>query len=265
MAKEIDPRRAFERLFGSSSADDREGAARRLVMRKSILDSVRDSSARLSNQLGQEDRQKLDEYFNGLREVEKRIERSTTQISLEGLDAKVPTGKPEDITEHIRLMYDLMVLGFQTDATRVASFMLSNEGSNRSFRMIDVKEGHHELSHHQEKADSMEKIARIDRYYAEQFAYFIDRLKNTRDGEHGSLLDNSMIVYGGAISDGNRHDHSNLPILLAGRGGGAVASGHFHQFAEDTPLNNLFLSMAQTCGVNVTELGDSTGTLPGLT
>jgi len=265
MAKEIDPRRAFERLFGATNSGVSDDTARRLAMRKSVLDSVRDSARQLTNRLGRDDRQKLDEYFNSLREVEQRIERSSSPISLEGLDVAVPTGKPEDMTEHIRLMYDLMVLAFQTDATRVASFMLSNEGSGRSFRMIDVKEGHHQLSHHQEKVDSMEKVARIDRYYCEQFAYFIDRLKNTRDGENGNLLDNSLIVYGGAISDGNKHNHHDLPILLAGRGGGTHTSGRFHQFEKDTPLNNLYVTMAQSCGVDIKELGDSTGTLSGLT
>ncbi len=159
-------------------------------------------------------------------------------------------------------MFDLMVLAFQTDTTRLATFMLANEGSNKTFPMIEVNEGHHELSHHQEKQDSIEKIAKIDRYYSEQFGYFLKRLKETPEGE-SNLLDNSLIVYGGAISDGNRHDHDNLPILLAGRGGGRVQPGRLIKY-DNLPLNNLFLSMLDMIDVPVESFGDSTGRLTGL-
>jgi hypothetical protein len=157
-------------------------------------------------------------------------------------------------------MYDLMVLAFRTDATRLATFMVANEGSNRSFPMIDISEGHHQLSHHQNKQDSIDKIARIDRFYCELFGEFVQKLRATPDGE-GSLLDHSLIVYGGAISDGNRHDHHDLPILTAGRGGGRISSGRFHRLPSETPLNNLYLTMADLCGVELEELGDSSGRL----
>lgn len=257
MAKEIKPRMAFERLFGTSSGEGAD-AAKRMVMKKSILDSVRTQSQLLTKKLGVDDKQKLDEYFTSIRDVEMRLERASQPIALSGDDAKAPPEKPADFGEQIRLMYDLMVLAFRTDTTRLASFMVANEGSNRAFPMIEIKEGHHELSHHQDKQDSIEKIAKIDRYYTEQFAYFIKKLKETPDG-NGCLLDNSMIVYGGAISDGNRHDHHDLPILLAGRGGNRFESGKFHRFADNTPLNNLFLTMADVCGVQLNDLGDSTG------
>jgi Protein of unknown function (DUF1552) len=258
MSKEINPRSAFERLFGSSNSDN-DDSERRLAMRASILDSINQSRKSLMKKIGEDDRQKLDEFFTSIREVETRLERVSKPVNFENPKLIEEFDNPNDTSEKIRLMYDLMVLAFRTDTTRIATFMVANEGSNRSFPMIDVKEGHHQLSHHQNKRDSIEKIAKIDRYYCELFANFVKQLKDTRDGE-GSLLDHCLVVYGGAISDGNRHDHHDLPVIMAGRGGG-LQSGRFHQLPEETPLNNLYLSMAERCGVNLDELGDSTGTL----
>lgn len=258
MGKEINPRQAFERLFGSPSNAGQDSATRQ-AMRTSILDAVRQSRNSLLKKLGSDDRQKMEEYFSSIREVETRLEQAAEPVDLGDPKAIEPFQEFSDFGEQIRLMYDLMVLAFRTDTTRVATFMVANEGSNRSFPMIDIKEGHHQLSHHQNKKDSYEKVAKIDRYYCEQFGYFIKRLKETPDGE-SSLLDNSLVVYGGAISDGNKHDHHDLPILLAGRGG-AIQSGGFHEFSNDTPLNNLYLTMANRCGVELAELGDSTGVL----
>jgi hypothetical protein len=170
---------------------------------------------------------------------------------------------PEDLAEHTRLMYDLLLLAFQTDTTRVATFMLANEGSNRNYRMVGVNDGHHELSHHRNDADKIEKIKKIDRFLAGQFAGFLQKLKATKEGEH-TLLDQSMIVYGCAIGDGNRHTHHDLPILLAGRGGGSLKTGRHLTFERDTPLNNLFLSMLDRAGAPTPNLGDSTGPLKGL-
>lgn len=259
MGKEIEPRQAFERLFGTASSAGLD-TAKRLAMRTSILDSVRQSRESLLKKLGDDDRKKMDEYFTSIREVESRLEKVSQPVELDDPNAIDGFNSPSDFGDQIRLMYDLMVLAFRTDTTRIATFMVANEGSNRSFPMIDIKEGHHQLSHHQNKQDSYEKVAKIDRYYCEQFAYFIKRLKETKDGE-SSLLDNSLVVYGGAISDGNKHDHHDLPILLAGRGGGSIASGRFHEFERDTPLNNLYVKMASCCGVDIPELGDSTGSL----
>lgn len=258
MSKEINPRRAFERLFGSASSND-ENARRRLAMRTSILDSITGQRKSLIKQVGEQDRHKLDEYFNSLREIETRLDRASQPVKLDDPNAVEQFAETKDSVEQIRLMYELMLLAFQSDTTRVATFMVANEGSNRSFPSIEVKEGHHQLSHHQNKKDAIEKIAKIDLLYCKLFADFVKRLKETPDGD-GSLLDHSLVVYGGAISDGNKHDHHDLPILMAGRGGG-VKSGRFHKLPNETPLNNLYLTMAQKCGVEVDELGDSTGLL----
>ena len=261
MAKEINPKLAFERLFAGGASEGKESAQRQ-QLKKSILDMVTDQSKQLQKSLGSEDRRKVEEYFNSVRDIELRLERMSQPIDLSGIKAEPPSGETNDFGEHIRAMFDLMVLAFQTDTTRLATFMLANEGSNKTFPMIEVNEGHHELSHHQEKQDSIEKIAKIDRYYSEQFGYFLKRLKETPEGE-SNLLDNSLIVYGGAISDGNRHDHDNLPILLAGRAGGKVQPGRLIKY-NNLPLNNLFLSMLDMVDVPVESFGDSTGRLTGL-
>ncbi len=156
-------------------------------------------------------------------------------------------------------MYDLMVLAFQTDSTRIATFMLANEGSNRTFPMIEVKEGHHDLSHHESKQDKVDKIAKIDTYYSEQFSYFLTKMRETKDADGASLLDNSLIVYGGCISDGNRHDHHNLPAILAGRGGRGIQTGRLIEFSEYTPMNNLFTTMLEHIGIEDAIFGDGTG------
>ena len=251
-AKEVNPLRAFQRLFGSGGQD-----SRLRKMQSHILDFVADQRLHLEGIAGSEDKQKLEEYFSSVREVEQRINRFTEQIALpEG--TKEPTEKPSDPTEHIRLMYDMMVLAFQTDTTRLATFMLANEGSNRAFPMIEVKDGHHQLSHHENKQENVDKIAKIDKYYSEQFCYFLKKMKETKD-LHGSLLDQSLIVYGGCISDGNRHDHHDLPILLAGKGGNRIETGRLLEFPMNTPLNNLFSTMLDHVGVEGLKFGDGTG------
>ena len=253
--KEIQPKSAFDRLFGVTGGGDPKEQS----MRVSILDFVTDQRKHLVSQVGAEDNRKLDEYFSSVREIEQRITRFATPVQLpEGTQS--PSEKPSDTTEHIRLMYDLMALAFQTDTTRIASFMLANEGSNRAFPMIEVKDGHHQLSHHENKQDHIDKIAKIDRYYCEQFGYFLKKLKETKDGE-GSLLDNSLVVYGGAINDGNRHDHHDLPLLLAGRAGKGLSTGNVLEFPQYTPLNNLFRMMLDTVGADRGDFGDSNGIL----
>lgn len=262
MAKEINPRLAFERLFGNGGADgkDRE---KRMFYRKSILDMVAADASELKKSVSQHDRQKLDEYFTSVREIEQRIERLRVNPKTAPPDFTTPEKPPEDTQEHIRLMFDLMALAFETDTTRLATFMLANEGSNRTYPMVDVKDAHHGLSHHQNDAEKMEKIARIDRFFAEEFAYFLRRLKNTKEGDR-NLLDNSLILYGCAIGDGNRHNHDELPIILAGHAAGRVKPGRHIKLNEETPLNNLFLSMADAAGVPLKDFGDSTGALKGL-
>lgn len=259
MAKEINPRLAFERLFGNGAA----GATvekKDLLFQRSILDIVADDAKQLRNQLGYQDQQKLDEYFTSVRDVEQRIDRMTEPLAFDVSGERPADEEPADIGEHIRLMYDMLVLAFKTDTTRIGTFMLGNEGSGKSYPMIGVNEGHHQLSHHQNDQDKVKKIAAIDKFFAEQFAYFLRKLKETPEGE-GNLLDNCLIVYGGAIRDGNRHDHHDLPILLAGRGGGAISAGNHVKFPTETPLNNLYLSMLDCVGVNIREFGDSTGKL----
>lgn len=256
MAKEINPRLAFERLFGNGA--DSHARKQRMFYRKSILDMVSSEASQLKKTLGQTDRRKLDEYFSSVRSVERRIEHLRTTPHKAPPDFTVPEEIPEETREHIRLMFDIMVLAFQTDVTRISTFMLANEGSNRTYPTVGVNDGHHSLSHHQNDEEKMAKIAKIDKYFVGEFAYFLKRMKETPDGQ-STLLDNSLLLYGGAIGSGNRHNHDKLPILMAGRGGGQVKTGeHFH-FKEETPLNNLFLTMLDVAGTEVTELGDATG------
>jgi len=260
MAKEINPKLAFERLFGSADAE--RGRAQRDLYRKSILDLVAEDAALLRRKLGKKDRQKVEEYFTSVRELELQIERAATRRA-EVPEYDVPEGIPRETGDHIRLMYDIILLAFQTDSTRIASFMLGNAGSNRSYPMVGVKGGHHGLSHHRNDKQKMADITKIDQYLIGHFAAFLDRLKATPDGE-SNLLDNSMILYGSAIADGNRHSHDDLPILVAGSGGGTIKTGRYLKYDNNTPLNNLFLAMSHRVGANVESIGDSTGPLPRL-
>lgn len=256
-SKEVNPRAAFERLFGNpQTAADLE---RRNRNRRSILDFVSDDAQRLQKNVGASDRQKLDEYFTSVREIEERVARAA-QAPKEIPELQLPEGVPSELPEHMRLMFDILTLAFQTNSTRVATLMVADAGSNRTYPEIGVKDGHHEMSHHQKDPHKMEQIAKIDRYLVEQFSYFLKKLKATPDGDR-TLLDNSMILYGSAISDGNRHQHDDLPIILAGRGGGTIDTGRYQVMEEETPLNNLFLAMAERMGASLPTLGDSTGIL----
>lgn len=262
MAKEINPRAVFERLFGSSR--DLSGDAKRNArVRRSVLDLVQQDAQQLRSSLGQTDQRKLDEYLTGVREIEMRIAKMEDAAKQEPPKFATPESVPTDIREHVRLMYDLMALAFQTDTTRVSTFMLANEGSNRSYKFVGVNSGHHELSHHRNEADKMELISRIDLFFAEEFARFLKTLKNSKE-EGGSVLDNSMILYGSGLSDGNRHQHHDLPIVLAGRAGGTINSGRHIVLKDETPLNNLFCSMLDRMGTKVDRLGDASGTLSEL-
>jgi hypothetical protein len=264
-AKEINPRLVFERLFGNHVKGEEDvNRAKRDRYKKSILDFVNEDARKLRFKLGAPDQRKLDEYMSSLREIETRIVRAS-QLP----DAKAPSGLvipgavPQDYQEHLRLMCDLMVLAFQADLTRIATFVFANDGSNRSYKLIDVPEGHHDLSHHGGNKDKQAKIAKINRFHITQFAYMLEKLKGIREGE-GTLLDNSMIVLGGGISDGNAHNHDELPILLAGKGGGTLKPGQHVRVKKETPLTNLYLGMLDRMGVPTEKLGDSTGKLEGL-
>jgi hypothetical protein len=261
VTKEVSPRLAFERLFGDSS--DKRAQAERDFYRKSILDFVAGDASRIQSKLGQTDRRKLDEYFTSVREVELRIARANDDSQKAAPEFKAPEGIPGDLTEHVRLMYDLMVLAFQTDSTRIATFMLASEGSNRTYREVEVKEGHHELSHHRNDEEKLVQLQKIDQYLMEQFSYFLDRMKSVEENG-ATLLDRSMLLYGCAIADGNRHEHHNLPVLMAGRGNGTIVPGRHMKIDKGQPMSNLFLSMMDRMGVHEERIGDSTGRLEGL-
>ncbi|HVY72392.1 MAG TPA: DUF1552 domain-containing protein [Verrucomicrobiae bacterium] len=257
---ETDPRQVFERLFANNSlAETKEARAKRKLYNQSILDFVQDDAKRLQSNLGATDRRKMDEYLTAVREMEQRIEKAEKFVAaLPNYDR--PSGIPTDYAQHIRLMYDLLALAWQTDSTRIASFVPAHDGSNRPSPFIGVSEGHHDLSHHGNDAAKKEKIAKINHFHTTQFAYFIEKLKSIKEGE-GTLLDNSMVVYGSGIGDGDHHNHDNLPVMMFGKGGGTIQTGRHVRYARNTPMSNLFLSMLDKVGTPVERLGDSTGTL----
>jgi hypothetical protein len=225
------------------------------------LDFVAQDARDLQGRLGAADRRKLDEYLTGVREIEQRI-RMAQPVARVGQARLVrPTGVPRDYQEHARLLADLLALAFQADLTRVATFVLGNDGSNRSYREIGVPEGHHDLSHHGGDEHKLEGLRKINRFHIAQFAYLLRRLKETREGT-GTLLDRCLIIYGCGIRDGDRHDHDDLPILLAGSGGGTLCPGRHIRYPVGTPLTNLYLSLLDRLGVPAERLGDSTGRLP---
>ena len=260
-AKEIDPRLVFERLFSIGSAGEEH--SKREKFKKSVLDYVLEDAHDLRSSLGARDQRKLDEYLTSVRELEQRIAAAGRDTDRPLPDYPIPAGIPKDYAEHIRLMYDLQALAFQGDLTRVATFVVANEGSNRAYPFIDVPDGHHDLSHHGGDAEKQRKIRTINRFHVEQFAYFLEKLGGIDEGQ-STLLDNSMILYGSGLADGNAHAHHNLPIVLAGGGGGTLRTGRHVRYEKETPLNNLFLSMLDRMSAPADELGDSTGRLKDL-
>ena len=261
VAKEVNPRLVFERLFSDGQqGESKEARAKRNQARKSVLDFALEDANQLKGRLGATDQRKLDEYLSTVRELEQRINRAE-QAADEGLpNFKKPAGVPGDYGEHIRLMADLMVLAFQTDSTRISTFVLANEGSNKSYSFIGVSEGHHDLSHHGYDKEKQAKISKINQFHVDQLAYFLERLKATPEAG-GSLLDHAMVAYGSAIGDGNAHNHDNLPILLAGRGCGTLRPGRHVRYEKETPLNNLWLSLLDRMESSIDQLGDSNGRL----
>jgi hypothetical protein len=262
MPKEIDPRQAFDRLFRSRMADLAPGERlRRERYEKSILDFVREDARQLHSQLGINDRRKIDEYLSAVREIERRIARFETGDtgSRPAPGVARPAGIPTDLREHIRLMLDLLAIALQADVTRIGTFMFANEASNRAYPFLSVPDGHHDLSHHGRDPRKFEKIKAINRFHVEQLAYLLGKLKSMKEGD-GTLLDHVMIVYGSGISDGDRHNHDDLPIILAGGGGGTLEAGRHIRY-DSVPLNNLYLSMLDRMGVKIDRHGDSTGRL----
>jgi hypothetical protein len=260
VAPEPNPRLLFERLFGAGRPGERaESLKRRQEQQQSILDFVLDDARSLQSTLAARDKDKLDQYLTSVREIESRIQRAERFGAAPDPAVTTPSGIPAAYEEYIQLMYDMMLLAFQTDSTRIATFLLANEGSNRSFSEIGIAEGHHYLTHHQNKTDMVEKVAQIDLFYVKQLARFLEKMEQTKDVDGNSMLHNSMIVYGSGNADGNRHTHVNLPILLAGGGGGTLNPGRYVKFGSK-PACNLFLGMADRMGAKgVERLGDSTG------
>jgi hypothetical protein len=264
MAKEVDPRLVFERLFSNSVKGESDAArAKREQYNRSILDFVSEDASRLKAKLGATDQRKLDEYLTSVREIELRIVRSGKEAAQGPKGVTPPAGIPKEYADHIRLLGDLFVLAFQGDLTRVATFVIANEGSNRSYKSIDVPDGHHDLSHHGGDKAKLEKIRKINRFHMEQFAYILGKLNSVREGE-GTLLDSCMICYGSGNGDGNRHNHDDLPILLVGKGGGTLKPGRHITYPRNTPLCDLFVAMLNRVGVPVSSFGDSKGKLEGL-
>lgn len=266
VGKEVNPRLVFERLFAGGKASEVDKSTRqRQALQQSVLDFVADDAKRLQTKLGRNDNRKLDEYLTGIREIERRIGTNVAAAPVDvDVDYAIPDGIPGDYQDHMRLMCDMLVLAFQTDSTRVATMMFANAADNKNYRKIGVPDGHHDLSHHGGNPDKLKKIAEINRFHVQQLSYLLQKMKSVKEGER-TLLDNSMICYGSGISDGNRHNNENLPIILAGGGAGTVETGRHLRYDTETPMCNLFMSMLERMEVNVPFIGDSTGKLPGLT
>jgi hypothetical protein len=266
-AKETDPKAVFDRLFGGNDPKElKEARARRELYQKSVLDFVAEDAKALDKTLGRGDKLKLDEYLTAVREVEVRIEkaRQARVAPAPNPGVPAPSGVPAEVQDHLRLMFDLLVLAFRTDQTRVATFPLANDGSNRPYKMIGVSDGHHDLSHHGRNQEKLAKIQKINRFHLEQFAYFVGKLREVKEADGSTLLDNVMLVYGSGIGDGDRHNHDDLPVLLVGGGGGTIPGGRHLVFDKkaDTPLMNLYLALFERMGAPAARFGDSTGVLP---
>jgi hypothetical protein len=251
MPPEMNPKVVFERLFGDASLTPGQRAARR-----SVLDLTRTETARLTRDLGATDKRKLDEYLTSIREIETRMEKAGPSIG-----AAAPAGIPVSYREHARLLFDLSALAFASGSTRMITFMLAREGGLRTYPEAGVPEAHHSCTHHRNEPDLIEKVAKINAFHVEQFAYFLEKLKSTADGG-ATLLDNTLVVYGASIGDPNAHDHNNLPTLVAG---GKLGGGRHIVYPKGTPVMNLHLSLLDLAGVPVDRMGDATGRLDYLT
>jgi Protein of unknown function (DUF1552) len=262
---EINPRAVFERLFGDGDSTDAGARAARLASQKSVLDYVTASLSRLRLAVGRSDQRKLEEYLESVRDIERRIqlaEEQTAEIELPSIER--PGAVPDDYLQYTKLMIDMQVVAWQTDMTRVASLMLGRDGSNRAYREIGISDGHHSISHHQGDNERLDKLIKIDELHVSMFAYLLQRLSETRDGD-GTLLDHSLVLFGSSISESNIHTHDDLPIVLAGTANGQVKGNRHLVYPKETPLNNLFLNMFDVAGVpHVDSIGDSTGRLTGV-
>jgi hypothetical protein len=259
----LDPRALFERLFGNGVVLSPEARARQGRYRRSILDFVSGDTQKLASTLGPTDKRKLDEYLSSIREIELQIAKAEKDNA--AIDPKMdkPYGVPADFAEHFKLMTDMITIAFQADLSRVLTFLVTREGTSRAYREIDIPDGHHPLTHHRNDPEMMEKVAKINTYHMRQFAAWMEKLKSIQEGD-GTLLDNSMIVYGAGLADGNRHTHEDLPTLIAGRGGKLIKPGRRVMYRKETPMCNLFLTMMGGMGVEMDHFGDASGRLTGL-
>jgi len=255
---ENNPRIVFERLFGSSDRTDPRARASRLKQDQSLLDSVTDRVKQLQQKLGPDDNRRVDDYFAALRDVERRIQKAEEQSSKEVPDVERPAGIPDAFDQHVRLLYDLQLLAYQSDLTRVITFMYGREQTGRAYPQIGVPEPHHATTHHQNDPVKMEKCTRIQRYHLQLFAEYLEKLRNTPDGD-GSLLDHTILLYGAGLSNSDRHTHGPLPTLLLGGGTGTLKGGRHIVYQEHTPLTNLQLTLLNKLGVPMDKLGDSNG------
>lgn len=258
----LNPRMLFERLFGNAAGLTPQQRAQRNISRRSILDYVLEESRSLRNAVGPSDQRKLDEYLTSIRQIEEQMLRAEAEDFVDP-DMDKPYGMPADFAEHFRLMTDMITVAFQADLTRVVSFLVTREGTSRAYREIGIPDGHHPLTHHRNDVEMMDKVAQINKYHVEQFSKWLTKLKESQE-EGGSILDNSMIVYGAGLSDGNAHTHHDLPTLIAGRAGGTIQTGRRVVYRKETPMCNLHLSMMDRMGVRMDHFGDSTGHLEGL-
>ncbi|MBL8232159.1 MAG: DUF1552 domain-containing protein [Bryobacterales bacterium] len=259
----LDPRAMFERLFGNDVALSPEERARKNKYRRSILDFVTADTKKLQGELGPTDRRKLDEYLSSIRSIELQIEKAEHDNAQVNPGMEKPYGIPADFAEHFKLMTDMITVAFQADLTRVLTFLVTREGTSRAYREIGIADGHHPLTHHRNEPAMMEKVAQINTYHVQQFAGWVEKLKSIKEGDR-SLLDNSMIVYGAGLSDGNRHTHEDLPTIIVGNGAGYIRGGRRIVYRKETPMSNLFVTLMDRMGAPVEYFGDSTGRLDGL-
>jgi len=261
MPPEVNPRMAFERLFGTEDLSlDPKTRARRMRYRKSILDMAREDTRQLVSTLGPNDKRKMDEYLTSVREIELRIEKAEKETKQVSPGIEKPAGIPVSFLEYSTLMFDLAVIAFQTDLTRINTIMLGREGSNRVYPEIGIPDPHHPLTHHRNNPEWIEKVRQINVLHTQMFAYYLGKLKAATESD-GSVLDNSMIVYGSGLADGNKHSHEDLPIILAGRAGGSLQPGRHIKMKNGTPMTSLYLTLLERMGVQPEKIGDSKGKL----
>jgi hypothetical protein len=256
---EVNPRAVFERLFGDGQSNDPASRLARMKEDSSILDFMMEDVSRMKTGLGARDKNKLTQYLDGIRDIERRIQIAEAQNSKYSLPVmEKPSGIPDAFEDHAKLMIDLQVIAFQADLTRIATFMIAREGSNRPYKEIGVPDGHHSVTHHQNDPEKIAKTIKINEVHVKTFAYYVDKMKNTPDGD-GSLLDHAMLLYGSSIDDGNRHTHDNLPLVLVGGANGQIKGGRHIAYKAETPMNNLLLTVLDKASVQPGKFGDSTG------